>query len=128
MNPMTTMRERPDRPATAGKGRREKLALTLASVAVGLVMAVLYRLASSHSQLWLSSRAGSKVALLAVGGFLGRITLAGLFLVALHFLTTLNVVAVAVAFVSLFTVLSGYALYRYATKGSGSGLSSHVLP
>jgi hypothetical protein len=97
-------------------------------VAVGLFMAVMYRLASSRSQLWLVSQAGSKAALLAVGGFLGRITLAGLVLVALHFLTNLNIVAVAVAFVALFTVLSGHELYRFAKKGGGSGLSSHVLP
>lgn len=91
-------------------------------------MAVLYRLASSRSQLWLTSRAGSRAALLAVGGFLGRITLAALTLVALRFLTNLNIVVVAVAFVALFTVLSGYSLYQFSKKGSGSGLSSHVLP
>jgi hypothetical protein len=91
-------------------------------------MAVLYHLASSRSQSWLSSRGGSAAALLSVGAFLGRITLAGLVLVAFHFLTPLNVIAVAVAFVALFTVLSGYMLYRFAKKGGGSGLSPHVLP
>lgn len=91
-------------------------------------MAVLYHLASSRSQSWLSSRTSSTAALLSVGAFLGRITLAGAILVAFHFLTPLNVIAVAVAFVALFTVLSGYALYRFAKKGGGSGLSSHVLP
>lgn len=91
-------------------------------------MAVLYYLTSSRSQLWLSERASSTAALLSVGAFLGRITIAGLVLVALHFLTPLDVVAVAVAFVALFSILSGYALYRFAKKGSGPGISSQVLP
>lgn len=91
-------------------------------------MAVLYHLASSRSQSWLSTRTTGAAALLSVGAFLGRITLAGVVLVALHFLTPLNVIAVAVAFVALFTVLSGFLLYRFAKRGSGSGLSSHVLP
>lgn len=90
-------------------------------------MAVLYHLASSRSQLWLSGRVSSTAALLAVAGFLGRIAVAGLVLVGIHFLTPLDVLAVAVAFVALFTLLSGYALYRYAKKGNGPGISSQAL-
>ncbi len=105
-----------------------KLALTLASVAVGVFMAVFYHLASSRSQSWLSGRASGTAALLAVGAFIGRIILAGLVLVGIHFLTPLDVLAVAVAFVALFTILSGYALYRYAKKGNGPRISSQVLP
>jgi hypothetical protein len=82
-------------------------------------MAVLYHLASSRSQSWLSGRASGTAALLAVGAFIGRIILAGL--------TLLDVLAVAVAFVALFTILSGYALYRYAKKGNGPRISSQVL-
>ncbi|MHB9149374.1 MAG: hypothetical protein ACYC33_04710 [Thermoleophilia bacterium] len=110
------------------KGGGRELTLTLASVAVGILMAVLYHLASSRSQPWLTSHASSAAALLSVGAFLGRITIAGLVLLAIHFLTPLDVLAVAVAFVALFTVLSGYSLYRFAKKGNGSGISSQVLP
>lgn len=115
----------------AGRERRkggEKLALTVASVAVGILMAVLYHFASSRSQSWLSSRSGSAVALLSVGAFLGRITLAGALLLAFHVLTPLDVLVVAVVFVALFTLLSGYALVRFARQGSGPRVSSQVLP
>jgi len=91
-------------------------------------MAVLYHLASSRSQSWLSARASSTAALLSVGAFLGRIIIAGLVLVGIHFFTPLDVLAVAVAFVVLFTVLNGYTLYRFAKKGNGPGVSSQVLP
>jgi hypothetical protein len=100
----------------------------VASVAVGIIMAVLYYLGSSRSQTRLSARSGSSVALLSVAAFLGRITIAGASLFALHVLTPLDVLVVAVVFVALFTLLSGLALYRFAKQGSASRVSSQVLP
>ncbi|GAB4244730.1 MAG: hypothetical protein Kow00122_01240 [Thermoleophilia bacterium] len=91
-------------------------------------MAVVYFVASLRSQLWLSLRRGGSFALLSVGAFLLRLTLFGAFLFAVDRLTALDVVVVAVAFVAVFTVLSGYSLFRLATRGRLPGVSSHVAP
>ncbi len=108
-------------------GGGKTLVLILASVAVGLFMAVVYHFSSMRSQQWLSTRFTSTLALVSVGAFLARITLAGAALVAVSLLTTLNMLAVGVAFVTLFTVLNGYSLYRLAKTGRGVDPSSHVL-
>ncbi len=90
-------------------------------------MAVVYYLSSIRSQHWLTTRFTSTLALVSVAAFFGRITLAGVALVAVHFLTTLNMLAVGLAFVTLFTALNGYSLYRLAHRGRGTDPSSHVL-
>ncbi|MBU2603686.1 MAG: hypothetical protein KKA32_16245 [Actinobacteria bacterium] len=96
-------------------------------MAVGLFMAVVYHLSSVRSQHWLSTRFTSTLALVSVAAFLARITLAGLALVAVSLLTTLNMPAVGLAFVTLFTALNGYSLYRLSKTGRGVDPSSHVL-
>ncbi len=53
---------------------------------------------------------------LTVAGFVVRLTVFGVILVLLALFTELNILALAVAFVVLYTLLSGIGMHRYLTK------------
>ncbi len=95
--------------------------MMLASVAVGVVMALAYHLSSTRSQLWLSKRASVRLQLLSVLTFILRLTTVGVIFYALRRWTGLDLIAAAITFVMGFTALSGYSLYRFAVKGRTTG-------
>jgi ABC-type nitrate/sulfonate/bicarbonate transport system permease component len=96
--------------------REDVLALTLISVAIGLALAVAYHLLSTWLQGWVTRHSAAMVPAFVILGFLVRLTLIGLILVVLGLWTSLNIVAVCIAFVALFTILTGYSLYRFAKR------------
>jgi hypothetical protein len=89
----------------------------LVSVAVGLVLAVAYHFLSVRLQSWFSRYSPALLPLVFVVGFLIRLVVLGAVLVAVALWTPLDIVAVALSFIGLFTVLTGIWLYRMATKG-----------
>ena len=92
--------------------------MTLASVAVGLIMAVLYSYSSSRMQVRLSRQPSRIAALLSVLALLVRLTGVAVVILVLSRFTSLNIVLTATSFVCLFTVLGGVALWRFA-RGRG---------
>jgi hypothetical protein len=104
------------------------LGLTLISVAVGLVLAVAYYLASLRFQIFISRRSNALVTALTVAGFVVRLTVFGVILVLLALFTDLNILALAVAFVVLYTLLSGLGMHRYMTKSKSARTSAGTGP
>lgn len=94
------------------------LALTIASIAVGCAAALVYHVFASRMQLWLAVRVGSMLPVLSVASLLLRLLAVGLVILVVHLWTPLNVIVTTLTFVTLFTVLSGISLYRFA-KGRG---------
>ena len=70
-------------------------------------------------QRWVSQRKFLMVPLVTIGGFLVRLAIFAGILVALGLLTSLNMLAVCLAFIVLFTILNGIWLYTVATKHRG---------
>jgi hypothetical protein len=87
------------------------------SVAVGLALAAAYHFLSVWLQSWLSRYSAALLPLVFVAGFLMRLVVLGAVLVAFALWTPLNIVAVALSFIGLFTLLTGVWLYRMARKG-----------
>jgi hypothetical protein len=100
----------------------------VSSVVFGIVAAVIYHLSSTRSQSWLSKRVGRGLALLSVSAFLARLVFVGVVFYAVRMWTPMDLVVVAVAFVVTFTLLGGYALYRFAVGGRPAAPSPHLLP
>ncbi len=96
------------------------------SVVVGFVLAAGYHLFASRSHRWLSFRSGKGAPLLGVGSMLLRLTLVGVVLVLLATVTPLPVIPLAIAFVALFTLLSGLDLVRFARGGSSLHPTTHA--
>ncbi len=82
------------------------------SVVVGLALAVAYHLFAARVQrsALRPNAVGGPAA--AIGGFLLRMTIIVAILFALGFLTPLNIIAVCLAFVVLFTLLNIWSLYH----------------
>ena len=97
-------------------------------MAIGLGLAVAYEVAFLRYQLYMSKRSPTLATALTAFGFLIRLSLFALILILLALFTKLNIVAVAVAFVVLYTILSVVGMQRYlaktkrdkAARGSGS--------
>ena len=89
----------------------------LVSVAVGLALAVAYHLLSVRLQGWFSRYSAVLLPLVFVAGFVIRLMVLGAILVAIALWTSLNIMAVALSFIGLFTVLTGFWLYRMSKKG-----------
>ena len=102
--------------------------MTIASVIAGIVVAVIYHVSSARSQSWLSKRVGRGLAFLSVLAFLARLASVGVVFCAVRLWSPLDLVVVAVAFVITFTLLGGYALYRFAVGGRPAPSSPHLLP
>jgi uncharacterized membrane protein len=105
----------------------------LVSVAVGLGLAVVYFAVFFWFQhLVVKLPAGLQPALM-IAGMVLRLGLAAAALIPLGVYTDLNIIAIAVAFVGLYTVLSGYGIYRAVAKAkreesqSGPGAEGGVV-
>ena len=79
-------------------------------------MAVAYYVASLRFQLLVSRRSGRLVPAITAAGLLARLSCFAVILVLLALFTNLNVLALAVAFVALYTILSALGMRRYITK------------
>jgi hypothetical protein len=87
---------------------------------IGLVLAVAYHVLSMRLQRWVAQKKFLMVPLVTIGGFLVRLAIFALILVALGLWTPLNILALCLAFIVLFTVLNGIWLYTVATKRRGT--------
>lgn len=95
--------------------------LSLASVALGITLALAYERFSLRSQARFASRPGSLGGLVFAAEFVLRLTVVGAVLAAAHLWTSLDIVIVAISFVAVFAGLHGLELYRYATGRGGFG-------
>jgi hypothetical protein len=96
--------------------REDILALMTISVVVGLVLAVGYHLLSTWFQKWAARRRATLTPAIVIGGFLLRLVLIAAILVVLGLWAPLNFLAVCIAFIGLFTLLTGYSLYVFAKR------------
>jgi hypothetical protein len=92
----------------------------LISVAVGVGFAVVYHLLSMKLQVWVAHRSSAMVPLVTILGFIVRLAVLAAILVMLGLWTPLNMLAVCLAFVVVFTGLMGYTLYAVVSKRHGA--------
>jgi membrane protein implicated in regulation of membrane protease activity len=85
-------------------------------VAIGLGLAVVYEVAFMRYQLFMSRHSPTLATALTAVGFLVRLSVFAIILILLAVFTELNIVAVAVAFVVLYTILSAVGMHRYLAK------------
>ncbi|NLE11111.1 MAG: hypothetical protein GX630_06350 [Actinobacteria bacterium] len=88
------------------------LTLALISVAVGLVLAFAYHLLSMRLQTWIVSHKAAMVPVVTILGFVVRLGLIAIILVVLSLWTPLNILALCISFIVVFTILTGFSLYR----------------
>jgi hypothetical protein len=88
------------------------------SILVGLALAGVYHLIAVRLPARLSKRAAGLMPLLTIAGFLGRLTFFAVVLVLLALFSPLNILATALAFIGLFTILSAVWLFLLLTKRS----------
>lgn len=81
------------------------------SVVVGIVLALAYHFLSLLLQRRFSSQKGATALLATVGGFVIRIAVLMGILVILGLWSGLNIIAVCIAFISLFTILNAIWIY-----------------
>ena len=91
------------------------------SVAVGVVLAVAYHLVSMRLQMWVTRRNVNLMPAVTVLGFLIRLTFLAVILVVLALWTPLNIIALAVTFVVLFTILTVWSVYTLISKRHDAG-------
>jgi hypothetical protein len=94
--------------------------LTVVSVAIGIVLAAAYHLLSMRLHKWSVQRRFAMVPLVTVGGFIARLVVLVGVLAALGMWTSLNMLALCLAFVIVFTVLNGVWLYSLMNKRHGA--------
>jgi hypothetical protein len=100
--------------------REGTLALTLISVAIGLVLAVAYHFLSMWLQRWASNKKALMVPVVTILGFFVRLAVFAVILVVLGLWSPLNILAVCISFVVVFTILNGIWLYTLAMKRRGA--------
>lgn len=88
--------------------------LGAASIALGLLLGVVYVQAATRSQLAFAQHPGVGAGLVFVAELMARFGLVGVVFVGTSRWTSLPLVPLAVAFVGGYTLLHGYVLYRYA--------------
>lgn len=94
---------------------------------------MVYEVAFLRYQLLMSKRSPTLATALTAFGFLIRLSLFAIILILLALFTKLNIVAVAVAFVVLYTVLTAVGIQRYLAKakrdkaGRGTGSEGGVI-
>jgi hypothetical protein len=96
------------------------LAVTVISVVVGLVLAVAYHFASMWLQRWASQKRFLFTPLITILGFVVRIAIVVAILIVLGLWSPLNILAVCLSFIILFTVLNGIWLYSLVVKRRGA--------
>jgi hypothetical protein len=89
-------------------------------VAIGLVLAVAYHFLSMLLQRWVSNKQALMVPVVTILGFLVRLAVFAAILVALGLWSPLNILALCLAFIVVFTVLNGIWLYTLAIKRRGA--------
>jgi hypothetical protein len=100
--------------------QEEVLGLTLASIAVGLALALAYHLLALRLQSRLARRASPAAPLFAILGFVVRLAVFAAVLIMLGLWTPLSIMVVGVAFVCLFTILNGWTLYNLLVRRKGA--------
>ena len=88
-------------------------------MAIGVVLAVAYHFLSLRLQVWVAHRRSAMVPVVTVLGFIVRLAVIAAILVMLGLWTPLNIIALCLAFVVVFTGLMGYTLYSVVTKRHG---------
>jgi phosphoglycerol transferase MdoB-like AlkP superfamily enzyme len=96
------------------------LGLTLISVAVGLALAVAYHIFASRFQSWTARRFSTAAPAFAILGFIIRLAVITVVLVLIGVLSPLNILAVCLAFVVLYSILTGWSIYRLMSKRQGA--------
>jgi hypothetical protein len=94
--------------------------LAVVSAAIGVVLAAAYHLLSMRLHKWSAQRKFAMVPLVTVGGFIARLVVLVGVLAALGMWTSLNMLALCLAFVIVFTVLNGVWLYSLLNKRHGA--------
>jgi hypothetical protein len=94
------------------------------SAVIGCAAAVVYHVVTTRMQLWLAVRLPGRLPLLSVASMLLRLSAVGLLIIVIHLFTPLSVMLTAVSFVGLFTLLSGFSLYRFAVGRGPLGTSA----
>lgn len=100
------------------------LALTFISVGVGIALAVVYQLLSGWLQVLASKQRATMAPAITIIGFLVRLTLIAVIFVVLGLWTKLNILAVCLAFIVVFSILTGFMLYRMAVRSKKASSSS----
>jgi ABC-type transport system involved in Fe-S cluster assembly fused permease/ATPase subunit len=88
-------------------------------VVVGLVLAVAYHYLSMRLQRWVTQKKSLMQPVMTILGFLVRLAVFVGILLALGFWSPLNILAVCLSFVVVFTILNGIWLYSLARKTRG---------
>ena len=91
------------------------------SIIIGVVIAGVYHYLSLYVQKLSSQKKPSTASLITVASFLVRIAVLFGLLIALGLWTSLNIIAVCIAFIALFTILNG--IWMYATLKKRNSLS-----
>ena len=102
--------------------------MTLASIVVGIALAFAYHLSAARTHLWLTRRVSRSLPVLFVAALFARFILLGLVVLAISRWTSLDVIVVVLAFITVYTVLGGFSLYRLSVKGRPSASPVHLLP
>jgi len=82
------------------------------SVVVGLVLAVAYHLLAMRFQRWAFGKKFIMTPIITVLGFIVRMAVLVVILVVLGLWSPLNILALCLSFVVVFTILNGIWLYR----------------
>ena len=100
--------------------REAALGLTVISVIIGVVLAAVYHFLSIRLQKWASQRRFAMLPLVTIGGFVVRLAVFVVILVVLGLWTPLDILALCLAFIVVFTVLNAVWLYVMLTKRHGA--------
>lgn len=100
--------------------REDVLGLTVISVVIGAVLAVAYHIISVRLQKWASTRRFTMLPLVTILGFFVRIAVFVGILVVVGLWSPLNILALCLAFVVLFTALNAVQLYTLVSKRNGA--------
>lgn len=87
------------------------LAVTVASVIIGVALAVAYYVLTLRLQRWASQKAFLMTPLVTILGFVVRLGIFAAILVVLGLWSPLNILAVCLSFIVVFTALNGIYLY-----------------
>jgi len=90
------------------------------SVIVGAALAAAYQALSLQLHRWASRKRFMMLPLITISGFVLRLVVFVGILAALGLWSSLNILAVCLAFVVVFTVLNGIWLYSLAMKRRGA--------
>jgi len=89
-------------------------------VAIGLVLAVAYHVLYIRLQRWASQKKFMMLPIVTIIGFVVRLAVFAGILVAIGLWSPLNILAVCLAFIVVFTILNGIWLYRLTAKRRGA--------